>query len=1187
MAQMKKRSTVLGGITNLSVLAPVKQGMVIGFEPISYLERLRKVLDALFSARQNVRESELLQPVFPDSVGQFGIIDHFRYAIVPPVPELPDDQQPDGGTWRLSLNVTFDGGWEPYMRVIYRDLGALLDLLFCHCDGYPGSLTSTYEDYCAWVRRNEVAGGTFYADSVMPLGDQDYLAEVERVQREKGHTPGADAAIARVALPSSAKAKESALERAEKDVKGTLVLPLRTLAGLYRLSTYFPSGNGDNATLRRFAQSILQGSIELKMRLDKRKDGERNYKEWAEVNKELELYRDQLDWLAGKAPSMGAATVPPPPPPPPAVRYDPTLLQGHILATNEPVTHGCVVLLRVSNAGHACTALQALEPRCGPLVPNGIAFMIGFTHAGLAALGIAASRLNGLPQEFVEGMEARCSLLGDVRANHPDRWRRPLRWGMEATGRRVDIKAVHVLVQMRLADPANASADLHPLLKAEVDALNATGSGLRVLAVQPTRSYRNDKGEVTGHLNFVDGVSQPKIYTGALPANPPLAFDDRVRPGELLLGHATGRGDAENPALDPLKMNGTFLVVRKMRQNIDTLNAAMSRLADDAERDELQTRMMGRNRDGTALVPLPAGAGPNEFNYDSASDKCPFQSHVRRANPRDGRSYMPRIFRRGMSYGPKLPEQPDAERGSVFMAYCASLSEQFETLQGWITGANSSGVGSAQADPFLRVPQVGEKNTFRYVDDRGNVVRFDFDHKPLAHLEWGLYVFVPSLPVLKTLAAYHAELPTAAPRPRAPGPTPAEIEEAERDEVRQQLDDPDRAPKAWELVRGGITTSPQDTPYGHLLGTCDEVVAAMKDDGTHYSVEGYGDRMTASIGLNLLGMDPGPARDSQLPLNDAILNISEQAAYELTMKVVKGALAKFPDLPSPIADDLVRRPIDLVSLGDGVMAKLCSIWIGLPDPKGAHMVPGGRLEVDAGTPRCPGNFATASRYIFSPQPRDDVKAAGKEQGKSVLKAVKDWLADSGQLGTLAIDIKARLAPSATVDDLALSIAGVLLGFPPTVEGNFIRTMETWIKEETLWQFQDALFEATAGADPTYDEANAALRKALLGTMRKRPVPEMLWRCPVDAHTGIDKQDKHRVVLGIASALTDPAAPDVLMFGRNGPDETNETVHGCPGYHMAMGVMLAMIAGLLNAGVLRPTGSPVLLILTPNKAPAPA
>jgi len=34
--------------------------------------------------------------------------------------------------------------------------------------------------------------------------------------------------------------------------------------------------------------------------------------------------------------------------------------------------------------------------------------------------------------------------------------------------------------------------------------------------------------------------------------------------------------------------------------------------------------------------------------------------------------------------------------------------------------------------------------------------------------------------------------------------------------------------------------------------------------------------------------------------------------------------------------------------------------------------------------------------------------------------------------------------------------------------------------------------------------------------------------------------------------------------------------------MGIGVMLAMAAALLDAGTLRPTGSPVLLMLTPKK-----
>ncbi|MEJ8845660.1 hypothetical protein [Variovorax rhizosphaerae] len=1200
-----KRSTVLGGITNLSVLAPVKKGMVAGFEPISYLERLRKVLDALYSARQNVRESELLQPVFPDSIGQFGIIDHFRYALVPPVPGLPlDVPQPEDGTWRLSLNVTFDGGWEPYMRVIYRDLGELLDLLFCNCDDYPGSKTSRYEDYCAWVRRNEVTGGTFYADSVMPLGDHQYLAEVEKKQREAGASATVDADIARIALPSEVKARQAARDRALggglQTILGALVLPLRTLTGLYRLSIYFPPGtaadhDGDRGTLRRFARSVLKGSIDMMELLDKPTTP--GHDQWlAAKATRLVPYADPLKWL-----ELPKADDPSPPPAPP---YNPASIQSHVLASKEAVTHACVVLLRVKDAGPARKTLSALTSRCGPLPDGGIAYLVGFTHAGLVALELAEPHLAGFPQEFVEGMEARSSLLGDVRVNHPDRWNRPPAWGHEDSGHRVDMKAVHVLVHLRLKDPVNTSPGLHPRLAAEVAALDAE-DGLRVLAVQPTFAARNKQGEMAGHLDFADGISQPKIDPVMAPAVPPPPFDERVRPGEVLLGHANDRQDAALPTIDPLKLDGTFLVVRKLRQHMDTLEAAMGSLTL-AERDDLLSRMMGRQRDGTPLVPLPPGAGRNDFNYDQTSDACPYHSHVRRANPRDGRKYTPRIIRRGMSYGPAVSADPPAERGIVFMAYCASLSEQYETLQRWISGGNSSGVGSAQGDAFLRVPQIGEKYTFRYLDKNGKVARFVFDDKPLVHLEWGLYVFVPSLAALEKLDAWRAE-PRGAGKAGAPPPstrprrlTPKQAEEAERDQVRQRLDDPERAPAAWKKVRDRAPDAPTHTAYGHLLGTYAEVKRAMKDTGKHYSVQGYGDRMKKSIGLNLLGLD-GAEHKAQLALNKAVEAIEEETAYDLTLRVVKRLLAekeKFPDLPSPLADDVVRRPIDTLTLADHVMAALCNHWIGLPDAQGKHMVTGGRVEENPATPRCPGNFATASRYIFSPHPREGVEKAGQAQGKAVQRAVQKWLRKKGatDLGPLAKDILERLNKSSpqpisfTDPVFARNLAGVLLGFPPTVEGNFIRTMETWIKEETLWDCQQALFEATGGAEPTYDMADKALRQRLLATMRRRPVPEMLWRCPVGPDGVVDKAPRNRVVLGITSALTDTATPDALMFGRNKPDdpdkpkERNETVHGCPGYYMAMGVMLAMFAGLLNAGSLRPTGSPVLLILTPKQVP---
>ena len=192
-----ERGGSLAGATNLALMAPVREGILApGFEPISYLERLHRLLDAMHASRRNARESEMLRSVFPDAIGRFGIISGFRYALMPP-------SEAGVQRWHLSLNVTFDGGWEPYMRVIYRDIGPLLDALLCHCEGYPGSRTSDYDTYCRWVRSAEFAAGIFYTDpSGATLSDQNYLASVERIQRDHTDPATADKLIAAHAEPA-------------------------------------------------------------------------------------------------------------------------------------------------------------------------------------------------------------------------------------------------------------------------------------------------------------------------------------------------------------------------------------------------------------------------------------------------------------------------------------------------------------------------------------------------------------------------------------------------------------------------------------------------------------------------------------------------------------------------------------------------------------------------------------------------------------------------------------------------------------------------------------------------------------------------------------------------------------------------------------------------------------------------
>ena len=1159
----RTRATGLRGVTNLAVLAPVRDGLVKSFEPISYVERLRKVLDALQSARQNLRESELLPSYFVDTIGRLDIIHHFRYALVPP--ERAD------APWRLSLNVTFDGGWEPYMRAIYGDIGPLLDLLFCHNATHPGSRTSSFEQYCDWVRGNEIPAGFFYAEEAVTLQDQRYLAELEKRQREAGAT---DRELTRLALPSPHGRQEEALARAMADPVRALVLPLRTLKGLYRLSLYFPAdpagpnARDDLSVLRRFTQSVLAEAITVMRALDQLPPESPLARVWLEAKAP---FHDELAWLQYQE-------VAKPPQPQPQV-CEPAKLQSHLLGSAaEQVTHGCVVLLRVrkNESDHALATLSGLAAKCGAVASNGkVAYTVAFSYAGLRALGIAQERLDAFPQEFYEGMEARHALLGDLRGNHPDRWTRPLLQG-PVPGQRLDLQAVHVLVQMRLEDPGNEQYGLHPALAPLVRELDAAGTGLRVLAVEPLRSYRTGK-YVTGHLGVADGLSQPEIPVRP-PADPARWPEkaNQVNSGELLLGYQNDRGDTPGK-LEELLTDGSFLVVRKLRQRMDHLEAALAQV-DPRQRDEVVERMVGRRRDGTPLAAPTSSPENTEFDYatQAASDACPFHAHMRRANPRDGRPYTPRILRRGMSYGPlPTPLTGAADRGVMFMAYCASIAEQFETLQRWVSGGNSSGVGSAQADPLLRVPQAGEANTFRFIDSCGQVVRINFGDQPLVQLQWGLYLFTPSLPVLAQLAAYrkppHAPASAANAKPPAPA---APHEDAELEKMRALLEDHDKSKCVWASIRAGHRDY-QDTAYGHLVGTQHEVLGIMRDKGAGYSVEGYGERMAASVGKNILGMDDGELRRGQTVVNEVLRAIPEDKAFQLTLAISEAVLKTFPALPG-VPGDIVRKPIDLVNFSDYVLAKLCTVWFGVPDEAGQAMAPGGWLPVNPGTPRCPGNLLSASRYVFTPHPTPTVKEAGETQGQAVLAAVKKWLAGKPEkLPDAIVAIKQNLHP-ADDETLAVNIAGILLGFPPTVQPNFLRVLEKWLQDgASLWELQQDLFDAWGQGPLSHDRASTALRERLFATMRGDPVPGMLWRRS-------KRGGKDPVVLGIASALTDEKAPDVLMFGRDsGDDPANTTLHGCPGYRMAMGVLLGMIAGLMKAGTLRPTGSPVLLILTPN------
>ena len=71
----------IGGISDLVVWAPIKEGFIDAFGNVTYASRLRIVTEALNKLRKNVREFQLTEP-FADSTKRILSLLDFRIGIV-------------------------------------------------------------------------------------------------------------------------------------------------------------------------------------------------------------------------------------------------------------------------------------------------------------------------------------------------------------------------------------------------------------------------------------------------------------------------------------------------------------------------------------------------------------------------------------------------------------------------------------------------------------------------------------------------------------------------------------------------------------------------------------------------------------------------------------------------------------------------------------------------------------------------------------------------------------------------------------------------------------------------------------------------------------------------------------------------------------------------------------------------
>nr|WP_294936224.1 hypothetical protein [uncultured Flavobacterium sp.] len=425
---------------------------------------------------------------------------------------------------------------------------------------------------------------------------------------------------------------------------------------------------------------------------------------------------------------------------------------------------------------------------------------IGFTYAGMEKLigkdnckVVSFWSSDEVFKSFRQGAVADANAIGDTGESAPANWWKNGGW-LPETAPSSDGSELHIQITLFTQTPENREEYYLQLL----GMISETASGP---AVVPVYYQDSDPIIVDGdpeyvHFGYRDSLSQPRIE-GVLWDDPMVkrlmgssTIDDRPKvPADRFVISRTASDYNAHTLLE----NGTFAAFRLLYQDEAKFNEFIT--SDPTTPPELMAaKMCGRWRDGTPLVVSPdkedkdlGKPGSKNFNFtnfnyltatpnqpgDTSSDadglRCPYASHIRRANPRDDSSVTGnndnaekhRIVRRASPYGPIYDpaEKSGVQRGLVGLFIGAVLDFQFRFVSRiWFdlggfrnpdASPNQSGV-----DPLFG-PQVADVNpghdtVFAY-NDHGtykkipNMTRF-------IRTDGSLYLFLPGLQGLKSLA---------------------------------------------------------------------------------------------------------------------------------------------------------------------------------------------------------------------------------------------------------------------------------------------------------------------------------------------------------------------------------------------------------------------------------------------------
>ena len=427
--------------------------------------------------------------------------------------------------------------------------------------------------------------------------------------------------------------------------------------------------------------------------------------------------------------------------------------------------------------------------------PPATALQIAFTAQGLREFGVADAVVGQFAQPFLAGMageNSRSRRLGDTGNNDPEGWI----WKETGT---------HLLL----------------MLYAAADGLEGFKSSIADArfhkAFETVRTLRTHPNKGVEPFGFADGISEPKIDWQQ--TQPPAkhgreTYSNLIAPGEIILGHRNEYneispspfvamdGTAANPDRRDLGINGTYLVMRQLEQDVAGFWQYLDRASkgNPERREALGAKMVGRHRDGTPLIherqDIPGGQAANNFTYDDDPNGvvCPLGAHIRRANPRTGdvppgsngiwrwllstlgfrrrpdklpgrhdlvaSTRFHRLVRRGRAYGAELSPQeaqkgePNDARGLFFICLCADIVRQFEFVQNaWMASGRFDGL-TGEADPLVgnRAPMSGVSTDGFIIQTATGIPERHANLPTFVTVRGGGYFFMPGLNALHLIA---------------------------------------------------------------------------------------------------------------------------------------------------------------------------------------------------------------------------------------------------------------------------------------------------------------------------------------------------------------------------------------------------------------------------------------------------